>query len=68
MRFRLLKLIGLIAGFEKKLPHWKTAPPNMKTIREHGVDYWLEEQKQFWTCPKCGKELSWYSKDTHLCG
>ena len=31
---------------------------NLKMIREKGMDYFLEKQKEYWTCPECGGIIS----------
>ncbi len=33
--------------------------PNLLRIRAIGVDAWLSEQKQKYTCQECGARLSW---------
>jgi hypothetical protein len=42
-------------------PHHSEAIPNLRAIREMGVDAWLAEQKARFAC-SCGKRLSWYAR------
>lgn len=41
---------------------------NLHRIKEIGMDAWLEEQKQQWSCPQCGTRTHWYQKVCHQCG
>ena len=48
-------------------PHHWTIEPNLKFIKENGVEKWLVAQRQEWTCNECGKEIVWYQKECE-CG
>ncbi len=40
---------------------------DLRRMKEIGRANWLEEKKKEYTCPKCGKRLTWFDKETHLC-
>jgi hypothetical protein len=48
-------------------PHHWTMEPNLRFIKEHGRDKWLQTQRQEWSCSRCGVEINWYQK-TCECG
>ena len=41
---------------------------NLKRIGEIGAEKWLEEQKQFYTCPQCGGEICLHDEECYDCG
>lgn len=41
---------------------------NLKRIKEIGIDAWLAEQKQQWSCPQCGSRTHWYQSKCCHCG
>ncbi len=43
-------------------PHHRTARPNLEFIRSHGVEKWLQAQRQEWSCPSCGADIKWYQR------
>jgi hypothetical protein len=47
--------------------HHNTCIPNLFRIREIGLEAWLAEQKQLYTCPHCGNRLSWSSPSCDQC-
>lgn len=49
-------------------PHHSVIFENLKTIQEHGVDVWLEQQKSRWKCPECGTSFCWYDETCSTCG
>lgn len=49
-------------------PHHSIVLRNLDFIREQGVDAWLEEQRDRWSCPGCGEKCSWYDKTCRKCG
>lgn len=58
-----------IMEFEKdKHVHHKTVVPNGKRIKEIGLEAWLEEQKERWTCEQCGKGFTWFDDKCKSCG
>ncbi len=51
-----------------KLPHSKIAPKNLMTIKNNGVNQWLEQQDKQWKCPECQTNSSWYTVNCTNCG
>jgi len=51
-----------------RLPHMSEAVPNLQALRERGSEAWLAEQAKHWTCPSCGKTVSWYEQVCLQCG
>lgn len=49
-------------------PHHSTVLKNLETIREKGLDAWLEEQRDRWSCPVCGARFAWYDAKCGGCG
>ena len=41
---------------------------NLKRIKEVGVEEWLEEQKNLYTCPKCQGEICIHDVECYDCG
>ena len=57
-----------IMVFEKdKYIHHRTVHPNGKRIQEIGIEGWLEEQKERWTCKQCGKGYTWFEDKCKSC-
>jgi hypothetical protein len=42
--------------------------PNLKKIREMGVQEWVKYEEERWRCPKCGLPMSWYDAECVGCG
>jgi hypothetical protein len=42
--------------------------PNLKKIREMGVQEWVKKEEERWRCPKCGLPMSWYDAECARCG
>ncbi len=42
--------------------------PNLRKIREMGVQDWVKYEKERWSCPRCGLPLSWYDAECVGCG
>jgi hypothetical protein len=42
--------------------------PNLKKIREMGVQEWVKKEEERWRCPKCGLPMSWYDAECAKCG
>ena len=51
-----------------KYPHHWTVIPNGRRIKEVGLEAWLEEQKQRWSCQQCGAAFTWYESKCRSCG
>jgi hypothetical protein len=50
-----------------KWPHHWTIKDNLEYIRQNGVEKWLEQQKEEWTCNNCSAETFWYQRECQ-CG
>ena len=48
--------------------HRKEYLPNLKKIREMGVQEWVKYEEERWRCPGCGLPLSWYDTECARCG
>jgi hypothetical protein len=48
--------------------HRKEYLPNLKKIREMGVQEWVKYEEERWRCPKCGMPMSWYDAECVGCG
>jgi predicted RNA-binding Zn-ribbon protein involved in translation (DUF1610 family) len=48
--------------------HHSVVLKNLETIKEKGLDVWLEEQRARWTCPACGARFTWYDEKCPECG
>jgi hypothetical protein len=42
--------------------------PNLKKVREMGVQAWVKKEEERWRCPKCSLPLSWYDAACARCG
>jgi hypothetical protein len=42
--------------------------PNLKKIREMGVQKWVKKEEERWRCPKCNLPMSWYDAECAGCG
>lgn len=42
--------------------------PNLKKVREMGVQKWVQYEEERWRCPKCGLPMSWYDAECIGCG
>jgi hypothetical protein len=68
MIYAAFKVVWWLRKLGKKLPHWRAAKPNLKRMREIGIDRWLEEQDKAWRCPGCGTKFTWYRTACAGCG
>lgn len=41
---------------------------NLERIEEIGVEKWLQEQQEFYTCPECGGEICIHDAECFDCG
>jgi hypothetical protein len=48
--------------------HRKEYIPNLKKIREMGVQEWVKYEEERWRCPRCGLPMSWYDAECTGCG
>ncbi len=51
-----------------KHPHHSVIFKNLRAISDTGVEAWLKEEKQRWSCKTCGTRFYWYSKTCTNCG
>ena len=42
--------------------------PNLKKIREMGVEKWVQYEEERWRCPQCRLPMSWYDAECIGCG
>jgi hypothetical protein len=42
--------------------------PNLRGIREMGVQEWAKKEEERWRCPECGLPMSWYDAKCAACG
>jgi len=54
-------------GAASIVPHVAEAPESLKSIRQNGLEVWLEAQKKRWACPRCGTPFSWYETPCSNC-
>ncbi|MFW9828924.1 MAG: DUF3795 domain-containing protein [Candidatus Thorarchaeota archaeon] len=58
-----------IKTFEKmNLKHHEVALFYFDRIKEAGIQEWLKEQKERWSCSYCGNPFSWYEEICTYCG
>jgi hypothetical protein len=48
--------------------HRKEYLPNLKKIREMGVQEWIKKEEERWRCPQCSLPMSWYDAECAGCG
>jgi predicted RNA-binding Zn-ribbon protein involved in translation (DUF1610 family) len=61
--FRITSLINM-GGYL----HRQEYLPNLKKIREMGVQEWAKYEEERWRCPQCGNRMSWYDAECIKCG
>lgn len=49
-------------------PHIAGIVSELLRIRNDGEQAWADEQRNRWTCPKCGSRMSWYMQTCDSCG
>ncbi|NLA75552.1 MAG: DUF3795 domain-containing protein [Deltaproteobacteria bacterium] len=47
--------------------HRKEYLPNLKKIREMGLEEWAKHEEERWRCQKCGLTMSWYDPECIRC-
>ena len=65
---QLLKGSLLNKDIQGKLPHLKVTSDNLTTIKNVGVEQWLNGQEKQWKCPECHADTSWYMFSCANCG
>ena len=58
----------LVAFKNDECPHHSIVLKNLELIYKNGVDTWLTDQKQRWSCSTCGTKFSWYDRVCKKCG
>lgn len=53
---------------QEKLPHLKITSDNLTTIKDVGVQQWLDDQEKQWKCSQCQADTSWYMHSCANCG
>ena len=48
------------------IPHHGESLENLKQLKSIGIEQWVKQQDEKWTC-NCGEKLSWYFKKCDLC-
>lgn len=61
---RITTLINMQGGYL----HRKEYLPNLKKIREMGVQEWIKKEEERWRCPRCGLPMRWYDAECSGCG
>jgi len=51
-----------------KYIHHRSILPNGRRIKEVGLEAWLEEHRQRWSCKQCGKPYTWFEDKCKSCG
>ncbi|HEY8908858.1 MAG TPA: DUF3795 domain-containing protein [Desulfosporosinus sp.] len=65
---QLLKGSLMNKDIQEKLPHLKVTSDNLTTIKNVGVEQWLNDQEKQWKCPECQTDFSWYTSKCTKCG
>jgi predicted RNA-binding Zn-ribbon protein involved in translation (DUF1610 family) len=60
--------ILMMERIKEVLPHCAVMFKNLDSLKEQGLGFWLEEQKNKWSCPDCGALFTWYQKECRQCG
>ena len=48
--------------------HHSAVIKNLDRLKEIGLEAWLAEQNERWTCPACGARFDWYDEKCPDCG
>lgn len=60
---------GTIQNFENDgYPHHTVVKVNLEAMYKRGVDAWLAQQKERWSCKSCGTPFTWYEDKCSECG
>ena len=54
--------------YTSQYPHRESPLENLRMIREKGMDAFLEQERQQWTCPKCDRPFSVHDRNCPHCG
>lgn len=58
----------VIAMVNTGLLHRGEYLPNLRKMREIGVQEWIKYEEERWNCPQCGLPMSWYDAACAGCG
>lgn len=58
----------MLQNFVRDFAHHRPALINLKSIKQNGLDQWLTDQKDRWSCPNCGTPFTWYDSTCRNCG
>jgi hypothetical protein len=50
------------------MPHHSVVFQNLRRISGMGVEKWLQEENDRWSCPACSRRFSWYETVCASCG
>lgn len=51
-----------------RAPHHSAIFENLEEIGARGVEAWLAEEENRWSCSSCGTRFTWYSESCVKCG
>ncbi len=60
--------LKMVERIREVLPHCAVMFKNLDSLKEKGLEFWLEEQKNNWSCPDCGTSFTWYQEKCEKCG
>jgi hypothetical protein len=49
------------------VPHHATVIEDLKYMKEHGVEEWVNRQEKAGKCPSCGKRLYFFTRECPVC-
>jgi len=58
----------MVERIKEVLPHCAVMFKNLDSLKVKGLVFWLEEQKNKWSCPDCGEPFTWYQEKCEKCG
>jgi hypothetical protein len=58
----------LVAFRNDEHSHHSVVLQNLGLVQSQGIEQWLEQQRDRWSCPNCGTEFSWYARTCAACG
>ncbi len=58
----------LIHFSKDEWPHHIEVIENLKFIKKHGIEAWINQQREIWSCSSCQARTHWYQKSCTKCG
>lgn len=49
-------------------PHHALVLDKLRSMQEIGLEAWVKNEKEFWSCPQCQTPVAWYTKTCYECG